>query len=248
MMNNVSAQSIDSRISGTTSGPDSIAAIYSGEYIVDFTTVGMSTECHITPTDSNTTRKVIIGVECLPDWIKDGSGQPLLPKFPIDANPIKLVYSAPLGDIVAAAKGGWEDVLSRWGLSGLNFQLVPNGSCSLSDDHCIMIGDGLLSCDAGACGCSVYGGITNGVYDKRSIISIKPNMSDVNHKVWVVGHELGHLLGLKDAPGCTGQTSVMKTSACDTAPGTGEGRATDNDGLPVVKTVYGNGPTKTCGW
>ncbi len=252
--NYVSAQSIDSRVPSSTSGPDHQAMLYTGEYAFGFTLWGMSTDCLIEPQQSSPSVRKIMGVECLPSWVKDALGNPLLPKFPLTQEGIKLVFPASLSNTVNNAVTSWDTTLARWGLVSLNFVPVADGSCLASDSHCVRIDEGLLNCDdPTACGCNSYGGpLVDGVYQSRSTISLKPGLTNADFKTWVIGHELGHLLGLLDAKttdqSCADQASVMRTVACNSQPPTGAGRATDNDGLPVARTVYNGGPTKTCGW
>jgi hypothetical protein len=64
-----------------------------------------------------------------------------------------------------------------------------------------------------------------------------------------VAHELGHLLGLKEADStCAGSNSIMRSGvyACDASgvPNT----VTLNDSLPVEKGVYGGGSRLSCGF
>jgi hypothetical protein len=219
---------------------------------VDFTLRGMSTECLI-PVWSPTTRRTITGLSCLPRWLKDGpdgnTGNPLRPRFPVDEVPITVAVPDALYDVAQAAFTAWETALEP--SIGLDFVLVRDGTCASTNEHCIMIGEGILNMsDPLACGTSKGSGLSGGVYTNRADISLKPGLSNGAFKTWVIGHELGHLLGLLDAlpTECATDSSVMRTLACNTTPPAGAGLATVNDGIPVLKSIYGSGPTKTCGW
>ncbi len=71
-------------------------------------------------------------------------------------------------------------------------------------------------------------------------------------KTWMIAHELGHLLGLgdKDATCAADNNSVMRVPpvTCNTVPIGQTTLPTAADALPVVRSPYGGGPFKTCGW
>lgn len=221
-----------------------------GEHIFKFQTHALTTSCAI-PSDSAFYSKSVFGVACLPEWLKDTEDNDLLPRgrFPLDQQPIKLVYSdSGFASSVEAVVNAWNTRLQAAGLTGLTFSNAGNVACEDTDDHCIKVGSPLFtgySCSTGACGCASQGSIVDGVYASRGRISVTADWNE-NFKRWVISHELGHLLGLGHNSACQAGQTVMATATCNSAPTAETAQA--SDAVPVANSVYGFTSTKTCGW
>jgi hypothetical protein len=160
---------------------------------------------------------------------------------------IKLVYPSILDGVVAQATDG-----VRPYVPGRTFQLLPGGACEDADGNCIRVGVNLFSCkNPTACGCGQRGAASAETYTHASRISLRNNWEDDRFKVWVISHELAHILGLEeraDAP-CAPASTVMNSEAdCNVVPDGQAILATSSDGIAIADGMYGNGMLKTCGW
>lgn len=62
----------------------------------------------------------------------------------------------------------------------------------------------------------------------------------------IITHEIGHLLGLDNQPGCAAADSIMRDGlACNSSTLTSP---TANNYIPVNRTTYGGGPRTSCGF
>jgi hypothetical protein len=249
--NFITAQSLDTRNGGSTSGPDSLGVLEEGEFQLKFTIHAASTECFI-PTDSPVHSRTINAVACLPRFVQFQQG-PWLTQFPQDGTPLRVVYEPGLSAVVISAFDAWKSKLLAAGLTNFDYDTVDISQvpanvdpCDNRGGNCVWVGHNLVDCaDSSSCGCSRPGNRSNGVRTTLSTISIQNSSWSASFKTWVVEHELGHLFGLDDATQCDSGASVMTTSACNSAV---SASPTQSDAIPVAAAVYQGGSLKTCGW
>lgn len=104
-----------------------------------------------------------------------------------------------------------------------------------------------------ACGEAHGGGPgPGGVFSSHATTYIKPGYStDADYLEFLIGHELGSLLGLMNTENCTSPNSIMNPGqGCNTlVTPTGNLPTTPqpSDALPVDDTVYGPGSQNVCG-
>lgn len=159
-----------------------------------------------------------------------------------------MVYPAFLEDAVRQAV----DALAPY-VPGRTFNRVAGGSCAQLGGNCIMVGVQWFSCEeAGVCGCTRRGHAdAEGTYTHRSDINFTDNWNDPNFQIWLMSHELLHILGVSERGTDTcapGSTVANVSYPCNVVP-TGQAiTATSSDGLAVADGTYGRGTLKTCGW
>lgn len=184
-------------------------------------------------------------MECLPTWRNTTSGNNV--RFPKDGVPITVGYPVDLDSVARPAIEAWQNKLSQWGLD-LQLTPAPGVGCAVTDAHCVAIETQTCADSPASCGCRNSNAGADGIYFTRSMLYLKPGNDSwpAEARTWVIAHEMGHLLGLDEADGCGAPTSVMGNSSMCGVVGTNATTPTDSDALPLAKTVYSDGPKKTC--
>ncbi len=240
-------QSIDSRISGTTSGSVSAGHSELGSYRYTFKTNVYSTNCGITPTASGIIERRVNVVACTVSWFLRTT-PPVGATFHLPAQEIKVYIPATMSILYGTPEnpGPADRALADWNVAlagtGVTFKMVPQ-SCGSGAD-CVSFAEGTVAqgCAQVEAGSSSPDGTANAASTVRLPSAFRTRTPERNRRT--VAHELGHLLGLNDNS-CTGPNSIMGPLACDATTGFTLSPTT-TDTLPTTSSTYGNHVQKVC--
>jgi hypothetical protein len=250
---NASTQHLDSRIDGTTSGADSLAALERGTYTITFQSQALGTICDIQPQWSSVLTQKLNVVACIPTWIRLFSS-PNDVTVHLPAGTVHIyVPSTMWNDLVGANNDGPLVVATNYWkteLSGLGFDFdITSTSCDSYGGACVKVEEGPVSggCAVTNPGAASFG--SDGTLSTPSTIRLLTGWTGnpVLRQRRTVAHELGHLLGLNHND-CATSDSVMRpplSQGCSETTGFSESPS-ETDVLPV-KSTYNNGSLKVCG-
>lgn len=246
---------MDSRVPGTTS-PEGRS--WSPGYFIGPTTIKTTstidvTQCNMYPMSEIWERTAKV-VACLPEWSKDALDN--IKRLANDGTPIKI--QSPVGEgqplyvAIETATKAWNDALESAGENRI-FDETPAPSCTIQQGgHCVKMLVQSPPEDPTLCGQANGPVDANGIFTAFPTIWIKPQYStDPDYLAFLIGHELSHLLGVKNALGCTSPNSIRNDVDVCNSLVTTEGNLPTvpqpSDVLPVVDTVYGPGSREVCG-
>jgi hypothetical protein len=247
---NTPTQHLDSRVAGTTSGPDSITPSELGTYTFTFQTQALSTNCNIQPQWSTVESKTLNVVACIPSWNR-AYVPPNDRTLHLPATLIRIyIPSTMWGDLVGTNNDGpavyatnyWE---AEMGGLGLDFQ-ITDVPCDSYGGACVNVEEGPVvdGCASATPGVPALDGTAQTPGTIRLLTGWRTRPVSRNRRT--MAHELAHLLGLNHND-CTVDESLMTAPVANCTDTTGYIEApSQTDALPT-KSTYTNGSLKVCG-